>query len=88
MATKVLLKTKEFEEILARKNLSQVSLARMIDTSENYLSMLKNGTSPSPQFREKMLRALNVSFDDIFFLEICCSDDKTGQDKESLSTTV
>jgi len=69
----VYLKKQNFEEILARKNLSQEEFARILDITCSYLSMLKDPEKydfgPSPELRENMLKTLEVGFDDIFFIQ-------------------
>lgn len=74
---KVILKKAKFEELLARANMSQQDFAEKIDTSESYLTMLKskNPKSPSPKFRKKIMEALQVDFDDIFFVISSCNND-------------
>lgn len=75
---KVLLKVKTFEEILARKNLSQAEFAKLVGATETYISMLKDNVSPSPRFRRKMLKVLNIGFDDLFFVENSCYSDNAS----------
>lgn len=69
----VYLKKDKLEEILARKNLSFDDLAKILGISRQYIYLLKEpekyDLSPSPELREKMLRILEVEFDDIFFIQ-------------------
>ena len=68
----VYLKKKAFEELIARKNMSQDEAARILGVSRGYLSMLKDRKkycfSPSPELREKLMKLLSAKFDDIFFI--------------------
>lgn len=69
----VYLKKEKFEELLARKNILQAELARILDIPESYLSTLKDpekyNLGVSPELREKILKFLEVEFDDIFFIQ-------------------
>lgn len=69
----VFTKKRELEEILLRKNLSQGDFAKGLEITETYLSMIKDpekySLSPGPDLRDKMLRYLDVKFDDIFFIQ-------------------
>ncbi|MFA6321655.1 MAG: helix-turn-helix transcriptional regulator [Candidatus Omnitrophota bacterium] len=68
----VYLKKEILEEILARKNLSHEAFAKLIGIDRAYLSTLKDpekyGFSPSPDLRERMLKALDIEFDTLFFI--------------------
>lgn len=76
----VYLKKQEFEEALARKNLSYEEFARMLGIARTYLSTLKDpekyDLSPSSDLREKMLKILGLEFDDIFFVRNSRFNDK------------
>lgn len=69
----VYIKKERFEELLARKNLNQDDFAKVLGINRAYLSTLKDpekyDLSPSPDLRERMLKALEVQFDDIFFIK-------------------
>lgn len=69
----VYIKKERFEEILARKNLNQDDFAKMLGINRTYLSTLKEpekyDLSPGPDLRERMLKILEVKFDDIFFIQ-------------------
>jgi transcriptional regulator with XRE-family HTH domain len=63
---------REFVELLlARRNISQNSLARSLGLSSGYLAQLMNGARyPSPRLRRRILEMLNpLSFDDLFIIE-------------------
>ena len=85
----VYLKKDRFEELLARRNMSQVDFANMIGISETYLSMLKDSekheAGASPDLREKILKVLNIEFDDIFFISTSCSSE--NENKDTIDTT-
>jgi len=57
--------------LLARRNISQNSLARMLGLSSGYMAQLMNGDRyPSPKLRQRILEILNpLSFDDLFIVE-------------------
>ncbi len=59
------------EVLLARRNMSQNSLARMLGLSSSYIAQLMNGDRcPGPRLRQHMLDVLNpMSFDDLFIIE-------------------
>ena len=64
---KVRVKTKVFREILARKNISQNGLGRVAQLTSGHVSQLIRGTrNASPETRKKILRELDVPFDQIF----------------------
>lgn len=69
----VYLKKDKFEELLIRKNLSFEKCAEILGVSRQYIYMLKEpekyDISPSPELREKILKALEIEFDDIFFIQ-------------------
>lgn len=69
----VFLRRQQFEELVARKNISLEDLAKILGVTRPYLSMLKDpqkyNFSPSPDLREKMLKFFNCKFDDIFFIQ-------------------
>lgn len=52
---------------IARRNLSQAEFARRLGSSEAYLSLLLNGhKEPGPTIREKLMKLLGLSFEDLF----------------------
>ncbi len=64
---RVRLKTRAFEETLARRNLTKTAFARLAGLHRTYLSDLLAGrTNPGPQTRRRLLEALNAEFDDLF----------------------
>ena len=69
----VYLKKDKFEELLIRKNLSFEKFAEILGVSRQYIYMLKEpekyDISPSAEVREKILQALEIGFDDIFFIQ-------------------
>ena len=68
---KVFFKTDSIKRILIRKNKSQNWLASKIKVSSGYMSQLMEGTrNPSPQVRERLMKAMKVSnFDDLFQIQ-------------------
>jgi transcriptional regulator with XRE-family HTH domain len=55
---------------LARKNISQNSLAQKLGISSGYMSQLMCGVRhPSPQLRQLFLDYFGCEFDDIFILK-------------------
>lgn len=79
----VFINKNKFEEILARKNLSQTDVAKGARISAAYLSTLKTPdkykAGPSPEVRERLLKFLGCRFDDIFFVQdYRCSDNNRG----------
>jgi transcriptional regulator with XRE-family HTH domain len=56
---------------MARQNLSQNDLARALEVSSGYVSLLINGQRfPSPGLRRLLLQALpTATFDDLFIVE-------------------
>jgi len=65
--------------LLARRNMSQNSLARMLGLSTGYIAQLMNGDRyPSPRLRQRILEILNpLSFDDLFIVEHVNEEDPT-----------
>ena len=65
--------------LLARRNMSQNSLARMLGLSTGYIAQLMNGDRyPSPRLRQRILEILNpLSFDDLFIVEHVHEEDPT-----------
>ena len=63
--------------LLARRNMSQNSLARVLGLSTGYMAQLMNGDRyPSPRLRQRMLDILNpLSFDDLFIVEHSIEED-------------
>ena len=70
MQIEVMIKQKNFEEAVARKNLTYIDLAEKLGINRIYLSNVKNGKlpgfNPSAKLRQRMLDVLGVQFDDIF----------------------
>jgi transcriptional regulator with XRE-family HTH domain len=66
--------------LLARRNMSQNSLARMLGLSTGYVAQLMNGDRyPSPKLRQRILEILNpLSFDDLFIVEHVNEEDSTA----------
>jgi transcriptional regulator with XRE-family HTH domain len=66
--------------LLARRNMSQNSLAKLLGLSTGYMSQLMNGDRyPSPRLRRRILQTLNpLSFDDLFIVEHVNEQDPTG----------
>ena len=66
--------------LLARRNMSQNSLARMLGLSTGYIAQLMNGDRyPSPRLRQRILEILNpLSFDDLFIVEHVNEEDSTA----------
>jgi transcriptional regulator with XRE-family HTH domain len=67
----VVLKKKNLEKILIRKNKSQNWFADRIEVSSGYMSQLMTGSrSPSPKVRERIMNNLpEQSFDDLFIIK-------------------
>ena len=65
---KVRVKAEKIRKILAERNISQNMLAIYIGTTSGYLSQMVTGKrNPSPNMREKILKALRgYQFNDIF----------------------
>lgn len=63
----------EFKRILMIKGFSQRSLARQIGISEPYANQIVNGErNPGPQIAKKITVALEMEFDEIFFIQDAC----------------
>lgn len=65
---KVLIKQREVERFLTKRNLSQNAFAERLGISSGYMSQLMRGSRyPSAELRAKILRSLkNINFDDVF----------------------
>jgi len=65
---KVLVRQREVERFLTRRNLSQNAFAERLGISSGYMSQLMRGNRyPSAELRAKILRSLkNINFDDVF----------------------
>lgn len=62
---------KELKVIMARKGFSQRSLAKKADMSYEYLNQISNEKLyPSGKAANKIVTALGIEFDDLFFIEI------------------
>ena len=58
-----------FWEQMARLSLSQNGLARLLGITSGHLSLILSGRRrPSAALRERMLRVLHASFDDLFYV--------------------
>lgn len=70
MKIEVQIREKEFEEAVARKNLTMTALAERLEINRVYLSNIKNSRlgsfRPSAKLRERILEVLGVQFDDVF----------------------
>lgn len=77
---KVLVRQREVEHFLTKRNLSRNAFAERLGISSGYMSQLMRGNRyPSAELRAKILRSLkNVTFDDIF--QIVDADE--AQEKE------
>jgi len=65
---KILVRQREVERFLTKRNLSQNAFAERLSISSGYMSQLMRGNCyPSAELRAKILRSLkNITFDDIF----------------------
>lgn len=65
---KVLIRQREVEQFLIRRNLSQNAFAERLGISSGYMSQLMRGNRyPSAELRAKILRSLkNIKFDEVF----------------------
>lgn len=65
---RVLVRQREVERFLTKRNLSRNAFAERLGISSGYMSQLMTGHRyPSAELRAKILRSLkNVAFDDIF----------------------
>lgn len=62
-------KSQELWERMARLSLTQNGLAERLGVSSGHLSLILSGRRrPSPELRARMLRVLDGSFDDLFYL--------------------
>ena len=70
MEIEVQVKQKEFEVAVARKNMTYLEVAKVLKINRIYLSNIKNGKlsafKPSGKLRKKIMKVLDVKFDDIF----------------------
>ena len=70
MSVQVLIKQNEFEEAVARANMTYQELAHRLGINRIYLSNIKNKRypefRPSPKLRRKIMRTLKVKFEDVF----------------------
>lgn len=75
---KVRLKDQQkFKVLMARKGYSQRGLAEKIKMSYEYLNLISNERlNPSGKIANKIATALEMEFDDLFFIEI---DDRCNQ---------
>lgn len=63
-------KTHSFTRARVLRGLSQRELAQVVDYSVGYVSQVERGIShPSPQAAREFCRALDKSFDDLFYLD-------------------
>ena len=70
MKLEIHLKEKEFEEAVAKKNISYSELAKKVGISRVYLSNIKRENDKrfraSPHLRQRLIEFLGVEFADIF----------------------
>ena len=70
MSVHVLIKQREFEEAVAKTNMTYQELAGLLEINRIYLSNIKNERypefRPSPKLRWRIMDILNVKFDDVF----------------------
>ncbi|OCT12532.1 hypothetical protein A8709_32440 [Paenibacillus pectinilyticus] len=60
-------------ELLLKKGFTQRGLGREINISEVYAHQVLNGKrNPGPKIAKDIAEALNVEFDDIFFINNAC----------------
>jgi DNA-binding XRE family transcriptional regulator len=65
-----------FKKMLIVKGFSQRSLGRKIGISEPYSNQVCNGIrNPGPEIAKNICKALDLQFDDIFFIENACNSD-------------
>ena len=70
MNRRVRLKANALWEYLKRRHLTQGDFAALVPISPGYLSQLVIGDrSPSPRTTRLLLDALDVEFDDLFYVE-------------------
>lgn len=63
----------EFKKLLLMKGFSQRQLADAIEISNPYFNKIVNGDqSPSPGVAKKIVEALRLKFEDIFFISDAC----------------
>lgn len=76
---KIILKdAKSFKKLLAVKGFSQRGMGRTIGISEVYATQISNGTrNPGPEIAKKITVLLDVSFNDIFFIDDACKSNQT-----------
>lgn len=84
---KVKLNRPTIERLLARRNWSQNTLARRLGICGGYLSLLMTGArSVSPRVRRQMLRKLpDLTFDDLFVIEVPPAPEKVDETEATLS---
>lgn len=65
---KVLIRQREVEQFLIRRNLSQNAFAERLGISSGYMSQLMRGSRyPAAGLRARILRSLkNIKFDEVF----------------------
>ena len=61
---------KILKKILIDRNMTLVELAKMLNVTPNYLSQIVNGHEPGYPLREKIARALNVSYDSLWLYDV------------------
>ncbi|MEJ8547144.1 helix-turn-helix transcriptional regulator [Brevibacillus borstelensis] len=67
---KIKVKVREFAQARIKKGYSQRGLARAINRAVSYICQLESGNrNPSPQVAKDICEALDVEFEDIFFIE-------------------
>jgi len=69
-------KVKVLQETRIKKGYTQRALARKAGTSHSYISQIESGDrTPGPKIAQVICNALEVNFDDIFFIKSGCKSD-------------
>lgn len=78
-----LINVDEFKTLLLMHGFTQRSYGRAINISEPYANQIANGTrNPGPLVAKKTVDLLQVSFNDIFFIEHACKSEQSDSKKE------
>lgn len=77
---KIVLKDQKLlKELLVRNGYTQRSFAREIEISEPYGNQICNGTrNPGPIIAKRIIEKLDVSFDEIFFVDSAYKSDQSA----------
>lgn len=68
-----LIDSKEFKKLLLQKGYSQRSFAEVTEISSPYFNQIVNGDrSPSGKVAKKIVDALEMTFEEIFFIDDAC----------------